>query len=159
MFGRIALTLDPGDALAQGQPLPAFRLHRADRPGQLLDSADLRGRVFVLHFWATWCKPCLTQIPLLAALHDRHAAEGLEIVRVATDEAAQTVADYRRDHAMPWVHVWEAAEAAEALRKTYQVTDSSKTIIVDRQGRVVAEDRAPSDPDFTARVAAALAGR
>ena len=156
VFGEFALTLDPGDVLAQGQPLPQFRLHRSDRPG-LLDSAALRGKVFVLHFWATWCQPCLTQIPLLAALRERHAAEGFEIVSVAADEAAQTVADYRRNHPMPWIHAWETPEVAEALRLTYQVTDSSKTIIVDRQGTVVAEDLAPKDPEFAAKVAAALA--
>ncbi|MBA3548013.1 MAG: TlpA family protein disulfide reductase [Nannocystis sp.] len=158
VFGRLALTLDPGDLLAQGQPLPPFVLHRSDRPGQL-GSADLRGKVFVLHFWATWCQPCLTQIPLLAALRDRHAAEGFEIVSIATDEAAQTVADYRRDHPMPWIHAWEPPAVAEALRQTYQVKDSSKTIIVDRQGIVVAEDLAPKDPEFAAKVAAALARR
>lgn len=156
VFAKIALTLEPGDALAQGQPLPPFRLHRADRPG-LVDSTDLRGKVLVLHFWATWCQPCLTQLPLLADLHARHAADGLEIVSLATDEAAQTVADYRRDHPMPWIHAWEPPEVAETLRRTYQVTDSSKTILVDRQGRVVAEDLAPKDPEFTRQLAAALA--
>ncbi len=155
VFGRLALALDPGDALAQGRPLPAFRLHRADRPG-VIDSSDLQGKVFVLHFWATWCAPCLTQIPLLAALHDRHAAEGLEIVSVAIDEAAQTVADYRRDHPMPWMHAWEAPDVAQQLRRTYQVTDSSKTIIVDRAGKVVSEELSPKDPAFAAKIVAAL---
>ncbi len=158
VFGKMALTLDPGDRLAQGQPLPPFRLHRADRPG-LLDAADLRGKVFVLHFWATWCQPCLAQIPLLAALRERHAADGFEVISVATDEAAQTVADYRQNHPMPWIHAWEPPDVAEALRITYQVTDSSKTIIVDRQGIVLTEDLSPKDPEFAAKVAAALAKR
>lgn len=156
-LGKFALELDPDDRLAEGKPLPPFRLH-ALGGGAEIDSEALRGKVFVLHFWATWCKPCVEKVPALAELHARHAAQGLEIVSLATDEEAATVMAFRRDRQpMPWIHAWEAPPVAEALRATYQVSSASKTIVVGRDGVVVAEHLELGDPAFEARIVEALA--
>ncbi len=159
MLGKLALELDPDDRLAEGKPLPPFKLHALDG-GPQIDSAALRGKVFVLHFWATWCRPCVEKLPALADLYTRHAAEGLEIVSLSIDEDPKTVVAFRQDgHAMPWTHAWERSETADALRAQYQVAGSTKAILVGRDGVVVAEHLYPGDTSFAARLAEALAKR
>jgi len=56
--------------------------------GQPHRLADWRGKLVLLNFWATWCAPCLKEIPLLAEAHRRHAGAGLQLVGVAVDDAA-----------------------------------------------------------------------
>ena len=60
---------------------------------------------------------------------------------------------------MPWTHAWEEPKTAERLRALYQVAGSTKTIVVGREGVVVAEHLYPGEPEFEARVVEALAKR
>lgn len=59
-----------------------------DAEGRPFDSAALRGRALVLNFWATWCPPCIEELPLLDALHQRSGADGLQVIGIALDDPA-----------------------------------------------------------------------
>jgi thiol-disulfide isomerase/thioredoxin len=73
------------DVLAE--PMPAIRWPSAD--GQrVLDLAALRGHFTLLHFWATWCTPCRTELPQLLAMHDLPGAPAIEVVLVSIDDSA-----------------------------------------------------------------------
>ena len=54
--------------------------------GGVLVFADLRGKPLLLNFWATWCPPCVTEMPLLARFHATHRAAGWQVVGLAVDE-------------------------------------------------------------------------
>ncbi len=71
------------NALAVGQPAPGLVLHTLD--GQSIASEDLHGNVVILTFWATWCEPCRTELPLLSAYAARHAANGLRVLGFSLD--------------------------------------------------------------------------
>lgn len=158
-LGKLALEFDLDGRMAEGKSLPPFRL-RALGGGAAIDSEALRGKVFVLHFWATWCRPCVEKLPALADLYARHAAEGLEIVSLSIDDDPATVIAFRRERVpMPWTHAWEEPTTVEQLRAMYKVAGSTKTIIVGRDGVVVAEHLDPSEREFEARVVDALARR
>jgi thiol-disulfide isomerase/thioredoxin len=62
---------------------------RFERPaGGTLDMAALRGQRVLLNFWATWCPPCIEEMPELDAFHQRHAAAGWQVVGLAVDQPA-----------------------------------------------------------------------
>jgi thiol-disulfide isomerase/thioredoxin len=66
-------------------PAPIWSM-RFDRPeGGTLDMAGLRGQPVLLNFWATWCPPCITELPLIDAFHQRHGARGWQVVGLAVD--------------------------------------------------------------------------
>ena len=73
------------NALRVGAPAPDATLVTLD--GQHLSTADLKGRVVILTFWATWCGPCREELPLLSAYAAEHAAEGLSVLGFTLDSA------------------------------------------------------------------------
>jgi peroxiredoxin len=67
-----------------GRPAPAFQAELLD--GSRFDSAEQGGRVLVLNFWATWCRPCQEEMPALDAYYRAHRAAGLEVIAISIDE-------------------------------------------------------------------------
>ncbi|WGY72996.1 TlpA family protein disulfide reductase [Burkholderia cepacia] len=72
-------------SLAVGHPAPGIVLHTLD--GKSIASDDLRGSVVILTFWATWCEPCRTELPLLSAYAARYAPQGLHVLGFSLDGA------------------------------------------------------------------------
>src|SRR5688500_13064847 len=66
-----------------GAPAPAFRLQALD--GTSLSLADLQGKVVIVNLWASWCPPCLSEMPALERLHRELGKDGAVVVGVAAD--------------------------------------------------------------------------
>lgn len=71
------------------KPLPAFEL--TDLDGKTWRTADLKGRVTVLNFWATWCEPCREEMPALMQLAKAHPADKLQVLTVNYQESPEKV--------------------------------------------------------------------
>jgi thiol-disulfide isomerase/thioredoxin len=101
LAGMLVLFLWSCGAVAEESPakeLPArefpssetvFATTFTDLDGKPVALADFRGKPLVLNFWATWCPPCLKEIPDLVEIHSRYAARGVVLVGVAVEEAAR----------------------------------------------------------------------
>ncbi len=87
--GRDAAAAD----LTVGKAAPPLVLRTLD--GGTIATADLRGKVVILHFWATWCVPCRVEMPLLSDYVKRHAGEGVEVLGFSLDEPG-TLPEVRR---------------------------------------------------------------
>lgn len=72
-----------GNHLVVGAPAPAIVLTTLD--GKHIDTRDLRGKVVILTFWATWCEPCREELPLLSRYAQRHAKQGLVVLGFSLD--------------------------------------------------------------------------
>ncbi|HKV37935.1 MAG TPA: TlpA family protein disulfide reductase, partial [Blastocatellia bacterium] len=102
--------------------------------GGSLDLAAKTGKVTVIDFWATWCIPCASEIPVFNALAKQYKNQGLEIVAIALDEeGAPKVRPFLKDHKMDYT----IAIGDEGTKKAFGVGEVLPvTIIVDRQGRI-----------------------
>ena len=81
LSGLLLLNVSPAVAQLQvGMPAPAVRAELLD--GGTFDSAKQHGKVIVVNFWATWCKPCREEMPALDAFYRTHRAEGLELIAI-----------------------------------------------------------------------------
>ncbi len=70
-------------ALEVGQAAPAYQARLPN--GHMLSSDQERGNVVLLHFWATWCIPCRTEMPAMERYYQKHRRQGLEILMVSMD--------------------------------------------------------------------------
>ena len=106
---------------------------------RLLD--DLRGRVVLLDFWATWCAPCLVEIPRLRRLHGELEQEGLTIVGVSLDVTdARSFASWTRRQGVTWPQVRDGRGYSGELPRLFGIDALPSTILFDRQGRIAARD-------------------
>jgi thiol-disulfide isomerase/thioredoxin len=115
----------------KGHPTPPLALPELDAPPWTL--AGARGRVVVLNFWATWCEPCLAEMPSLQRLAQRHAGAGLVVRAVNYRESEATIRSFlQRSPEAPPVLRDADGEAARA----WQVRVFPTTFAVARNGQV-----------------------
>jgi cytochrome c-type biogenesis protein len=93
---------------------------------------DLRGRVVVLNFWATWCIPCRAEIPALSAMQKDLESRGLAVVGVSYDDTADLVKSFQKDIPQSYEVVLGGREVGSQLPASPLPT----TYIIDRQGRI-----------------------
>jgi len=124
----VALTR-PGTAVTKGQPVPNITGTTLD--GQPFDLAALRGRPVVSNFWGPSCVPCRTEFPLLAEKAHQHAADGLVIVGVLTDDAPDDARAFVVQYGATWPTV---IDPGAALKAAYHVLGRPQSYFVDRDG-------------------------
>lgn len=79
----------PAGALKVGQSAPDFHLHRLD--GSTLKVSELKSKVVMVNFWATWCAACLIEMPSIEKLYRAYRSKGLEVAAVSVDAEPQNV--------------------------------------------------------------------
>ncbi|MBM4027834.1 MAG: tetratricopeptide repeat protein, partial [Planctomycetes bacterium] len=125
---RARLSRIPTEA-ASGRPAPSFTL--LDLEGRQVRLSDLKGKVVLLDFWASWCPPCVEAIPHLEALHQKHAAEGLVIIGLNNEPNQARV----REFAQGWMSYTVLAGADQPFA-AYGIKAIPTLFYVDREGIV-----------------------
>jgi cytochrome c biogenesis protein CcmG/thiol:disulfide interchange protein DsbE len=127
--GGPASSAPPDGRAAVGQPAPPISGTTLD--GAPFDLAALAGRPVVVNFWGPSCVPCREEFPLLAAKQAEHAAEGLAIVGVLTDDPVETARDFVAEYGGGWPTV---VDPDKAVKTAYRVAARPQTYFVDRAG-------------------------
>lgn len=162
--GTVAALLPPpvarpviGPLLHVGGVPPAAVFRASDTDGKPVTLADYRGKVVLLDFWATWCAPCLDQIPSTVSAYQKYHGQGLEIVGYALEQPKDRskLPLFVRSRNMAWREVWDKdAALANACGPTNGIPFA---IVVGRDGKIAALGTPGDDLDVTASVKAALA--
>lgn len=112
-----------------GELAPA--LSRKDLDGQTRSLDDLRGQPVLINFWATWCRPCVEELPMLEALHAGRAEHGVYVLTIAQEDDAEAVRDFLARHAIElpvWLDPPSVAEASRRFGNRRQVLPYSVLI-------------------------------
>lgn len=117
-----------------GMAMPEFSLPDID--GKLHNISDWQGKVIVLNFWATWCPPCVREIPLFVELQERYASQGLQFVGIAIDEL-QAVRDFSNTYGINYPNLIGAQDAVEIAKKYgNRLGTLPYTVVINRQGNI-----------------------
>jgi peroxiredoxin len=133
-------TYDPDRPLQVGRAMPDWSFASLD--GQVVRSADLRGRPYLLEVWATWCGPCVGEMKHLHAAWDAlGGANGpIAFVSISTDAHAATVEAFRRgEWPMPWINLHQPDEAS--LFAAWQFSGIPLVVLVDAEGRIAETEK------------------
>jgi thiol-disulfide isomerase/thioredoxin len=129
------------DAIQPGQDL---EIAGPTVQGPPFDLKALRGKVVLVDFWATWCGPCVAELPNVRAVYDRYHAEGFEVVGISLDHSRGKLAEYVKEKQIPWPQVFFDEEGkrgwANPLARRYGVEGIPEMFLVDAEGRVVHEE-------------------
>jgi peroxiredoxin len=131
------LTREPADlgetAPRIGKPLADFTL--PDLQGRSVQLAALRGKVVFINVWATWCPPCVEEMPTIQQLYERLHGQGLEILAVSLDAlGAQVVAPFMQSRRLSFPALLDTKNLVQRL---YHTTGVPESFIVDKRGMLV----------------------
>ena len=136
--GIVRLDFAPG-TVRVGDPAPTFSLRDLD--GSEVGLADVRGRVVVLNFWATWCPPCRREMPALNAVHHAYASEEVAVVGVDVGERADVVERFLDQTPVDYA-IWvepsrgEVGDNTSELSRRFGGVGLPTTVFIDRDGIV-----------------------
>ena len=111
-----------------GSPAPQFSVTDADRTVAL---KDLRGQVVVLNFWATWCPPCVEEMPSLVQMQKQLKGSGVTVLAVSLDDDARQYHSFLEKNKVDLLTVRDPRQQSNELYGTFKFPE---TYIIDRQG-------------------------
>lgn len=99
--------------------------------------SELRGKVVLIDFWASWCRPCRIENPNVKRVYERFKGKGFEILGVSLDRDQQAWVEAIKADGLPWKHVSDLQFWNNAAAQEYGVSSIPYTVLVDREGKVI----------------------
>ena len=130
-----------GEPALTGKKAPAFSFTLDGKPMKL---EDMRGKVVVLNFWASWCPPCVEETPALNRLQAKIAPQGGIVLAVSEDESEPNYEKFLRDQNVSFP-TWRDPE--QKVNLLYGTTIFPETYIIDRDGKLARKVIGPQDWD------------
>lgn len=133
--GKVADTIHRLDAV--GKPAPP--LQAGDVDGKRFRLADYRGKYVLVDFWATYCAPCVADLPALKQAYETYRGRGFEIVAVSLDDTREDVLDFVKARKIPWRQIHNGT-AGEDLVAAFRVSALPCSFLISPEGNVVRLD-------------------
>lgn len=131
-------TLNPDNNTAVGKAVPDFevQLMSANRS---VSNESLRGQYYLIDFWATWCGPCVREMPNLHQAYQEYKNHGLTILSLSLDSKPEDVIQFRKtEWDMPWLHAFLKDGWKSDMVQTFNVSGIPSPFLVSPEGRIVA---------------------
>lgn len=122
--------------LASGKPAPEIAMPNAD--GDTLRLSDLKGKVVLIDFWASWCGPCRKENPNVVRLYEKYNKDGFEVFSVSLDNNKERWQGAIAADNLIWEnHVSELNKWRNSAAQTYGVSGIPFTVLIDKDGNII----------------------
>jgi thiol-disulfide isomerase/thioredoxin len=132
-----------------GSEAPDFS--QPDPGGKTISLSSLRGKVVLVDFWASWCKPCRMENPNVKRVYEKYHGKGFEILGVSLDRDKDAWVNAIRQDGLPWLHVSDLGFWNNAAAQQYGISSIPFTVLVGKDGKVI--DKNLRGPALEAKLA------
>jgi len=124
---------------AEGMPFVDFTIENGNIDGSRASFSDYvgRGKYVLVDFWASWCGPCIAEIPTLVEVYNKYKGDEFEILGVAVFDRREETLRTIRDHKLPWAHIIDASDIPSTL---YGFNSIPQIMLFAPDGTIVARD-------------------
>ena len=141
-FGKTAearlKSLKAQENMAVGKQFPDFT--EMDHLGKPLSISAYKGKVVLVDFWATWCGPCIGELPNVKKTYAKHHESGFEIVGISLDSDKDKLTAFLEKQEMPWQEFFDGEGWKNKLAQQYGINSIPATYLLDRDGKVIAKN-------------------
>ena len=136
------------EKLKPGNPIAKLSINTTD--GKNLNLADFKGKLLYVDVWATWCGPCVGEIPALEEVYKHFKGnDKIEIISISCDQDVEAWKQFLKDNPHEWAQYIVAEDGQDALSNEYMVMSIPRFMVIDPEGKFINSDAMrPSDPEI-----------
>ena len=108
--------------------------------GAEIDLAKMKGKVVLVDFWATWCGPCVGEMPTVIAAYDKFKDKGFEVVGISLDQDKAALEGFIKEQGMTWPQYFDGKGWQNDIAGKYGIQSIPATFLVGKDGKIVATD-------------------
>ncbi len=138
--------------MAVGKQFPDFT--EKDLEGKPLSVTGFKGKVVLVDFWATWCGPCIRELPNVKTTYQKYKDKGFDVLGISLDSDKDKLTGFLAKNEMPWPQFFDGQGWKNKLAQQYGINSIPATYLLDASGKVIAKNL--RGPDLEAAVAKAL---
>ncbi|MDP9177450.1 MAG: TlpA family protein disulfide reductase [Gemmatimonadota bacterium] len=122
--------------LGVGDEAPNFKAATLDSASRVKTLAEYKGNVVMINIWATWCKPCVVEMPSIEQLHQAYAPRGLKIIAISVDDPGtdEQIRAFVKRYGLTFEILHDQGGQAGPVSKMYDATRYPETVIIGRDG-------------------------
>jgi thiol-disulfide isomerase/thioredoxin len=129
--------------------------------GEVRFPGDFKGKILLIDFWATWCGPCIAEVPNVIAAYGKYHDRGLEVLGISLDreKMEDKIADFTKRKKMPWAQVYDGKGWKSDIAQLYEIRGIPHMLLVDGDTGEILANKSIRGDDLAPAIERALAGK